>query len=313
MRLAPAGKDYLWGGTRLIEEYGKQLQLKPLAETWECSTHPDGPSTVTSGPYAGEALDEVIRQHPELLGTKFRGQSELPILVKFIDAHKDLSVQVHPNDAYARAHEGQKGKTEFWYVLDAEEGAQIIYGFEHAMTAQQLREAIQRGTLERHLQKVPVKSGDTFYIPAGMVHAIGAGVLLVEVQENSNVTYRLYDYDRMDKDGHKRELHFDKAMRVLDMRPGSQARRIPRIVRFVHGCSRELLCRSPYFEVERIQIKGQVDFAYMPDTFQTLLCVEGDLHIEEDSDLSKGVCVFVPAGAGRLRMWGDGALLRIHC
>ncbi len=313
MRLAPAGKDYLWGGTRLIEEYGKQLNLKPLAETWECSTHPDGPSVVMSGEYAGETLDAVIRRHPKLLGTKFRGQRELPILVKFIDAHRDLSVQVHPDDAYARAHEGQNGKTEFWYVLDAEEGAQIVYGFEHAMTMRQLKDAAQRGTFEKHLQKVPVKRGDTFYIPAGTVHAIGAGVLLVEVQENSNVTYRLYDYDRVDKDGHKRELHFEKAVEVLNMRPGSQARRFPRMVRFMRGCAREALCRCPYFEVERIQIKGKMDLLALTDTFQTLLCTEGLVHIRDSMSLNKGMCVFVPAGTGRLKMQGDGVLLRVQC
>ena len=317
MRLAPAGKDYLWGGTRLIEEYGKQLNLKPLAETWECSTHPDGPSVVLSGAYAGETLDAVIRRHPELLGTKFRGRTELPILVKFIDAHRDLSVQVHPDDAYARAHEGQNGKIEFWYVLDAEADAQIVYGFEHAMTVRQLKDAIQKGTFERHLQKVPVKRGDTFYIPAGMVHAIGAGVLLVEVQENSNVTYRLYDYERVDKDGHKRELHFEKAVQVLNMRPGSQARRSSRIIRFAQGCAREMLCHCPYFEVERIQVKGKIDFVVMPESFQVLLCVEGNVEIGEEMDvnlnMSKGMCAFVPAGTGHLRIHGDGALLRVHC
>lgn len=313
MRLAPVGKDYLWGGTRLKSEYGKRLDLEPLAETWECSTHPDGPSMVLNGAYAGRRLDEVIRLHPELLGTKFAGCTELPILVKFIDAHKDLSVQVHPNDAFARANEGQKGKTEFWYVLDAEDGAQIVYGFEHAMTPQRLKEAVQKGTLEKHLQRVQVRKGDKFYIPAGMVHAIGAGVLLVEVQESSNVTYRLYDYDRVDKNGHKRALHFDKAVQVLNMRPSSQARRVPRIVRFAHGCARETLCHCPYFEVERIQFRGEVNLPILPDTFQTLLCTEGNASVDESLSLNKGACIFVPAGTGCLKTWGDCNLLRVHC
>lgn len=130
MKLIPTGKDYLWGGTRLREEYGKQIDLTPLAETWECSVHPDGPSYVANGIYKGQTLTEVLSAHPEYLGTKVEN-GELPVLVKFIDAKKDLSVQVHPDDTYAREHEGDNGKTEMWYVIDAEEGAHLIYGFQH--------------------------------------------------------------------------------------------------------------------------------------------------------------------------------------
>ena len=158
-----------------------------------------------------------------------------------------------------------------------------------------------------------MKRGDTFYIPAGTVHAIGAGVLLVEVQESSNITYRLYDYDRADKNGCKRELHFDKAVQVLNMRPNRPARRIPRAVRFTRGCARETLCHCPYFKVERIQIKGEIEASILQETFQTFLCVEGQVNIEDGLSLKKGMCIFVPAGTGRLSLQGDGVLLRVQC
>ncbi len=202
MKLIPTGKDYLWGGTRLREEYGKKIDLTPLAETWECSVHPDGPSYVANGTYKGKTLAEVLKAHPEYLGTKVE-DSELPVLVKFIDAKKDLSVQVHPSDEYAREHEGDNGKTEMWYVIDADEGANLIYGFQHEVTEKILRKAVETGTLDKHLQKVPVHKGDTYFVPAGTVHGIGKGILLAEIQESSNVTYRVYDYNRVDKNGKK--------------------------------------------------------------------------------------------------------------
>lgn len=160
MKLIPTGKDYLWGGTRLREEYGKKIDLTPLAETWECSVHPDGPSYVANGTYKGNTLADVLKAHPEYLGTKVEN-GELPVLVKFIDAKKDLSVQVHPSDDYAREHEGDNGKTEMWYVIDADEGASLIYGFQHEVTEEILRKAIETGTLDKHLQKVPVHKGDS--------------------------------------------------------------------------------------------------------------------------------------------------------
>ena len=193
LRLSPVGKDYLWGGTRLRDEYGKKIDLTPLAETWECSVHPDGPSVVPSGKFKGKTLADVLKLHPEYLGTKVKN-GELPVLVKFIDAKKDLSVQVHPNDAYAREHEHQNGKTEMWYIIDAEEGASLIYGFRHKVTKEKLRMAVETGTLDKHLQKVSVHKGDLFFVPAGTVHGIGAGILLAEIQESSNLTSVSYTH-----------------------------------------------------------------------------------------------------------------------
>lgn len=318
LRLQPAGMDYLWGGTRLRDEYGKKIQMTPLAETWECSVHPDGPSVVVNGEYRGKELRDVLKEHPEWMGTKVQ-DGEFPILAKFIDAKQDLSVQVHPDDDYAREHENQNGKTEMWYVIDADEGAQLIYGFKHKVTEEILRNAVKNGILDKHLQKVEVHKGDLFYVPAGTVHGIGAGILVAEIQESSNVTYRVYDYDRVDKNGKKRELHFDKAVQVMNMEAAPDVKQKSRIVKYYPGCSRELLCRCKYFEVERIQVTKAFSFSVLEESFQVIMCMDGEGQIETmDENLKpvrfvKGRTLFLPAGLGRCLVVGDATVLKIRC
>ena len=217
--LQPACKEALWGGQKLKEHFAKQADLDNVAESWECSTHPEGPSTVTTGEHKGMLLTEVLRKHPEYLGTHPRSKGELPILVKFIDARQKLSVQVHPDDEYAKLYErGQLGKTEMWYVLEADKDAELIYGFYSDMDSVAVRQSLANGTIEKYLQKVKVQQDDVFYIPAGTVHGIGAGILIAEVQESSNLTYRLYDYDRTDKQRQKRKLHIEKALAVANLK-----------------------------------------------------------------------------------------------
>lgn len=318
LKLLPTGKDYLWGGTRLREEYGKKIDLTPLAETWECSVHPDGPSTVVNGEFRGQTLSDVLKQHPEYLGTKVKN-GELPVLVKFIDAKKNLSVQVHPNDEYAREHEHQNGKTEMWYVIDADEGASLIYGFQHKVTLEILRKAVETGTLDKHLQKVNVHKGDTYFVPAGTVHGIGKGILVAEIQQSSNVTYRVYDYNRVDEDGRKRELHFDKAVQVMNMNADAGLAQKPRMVKYYAGCSREILCRCKYFETERIQVTKGFSFSVMENSFQVLMCLGGYGEIQTmDADqkpmrFSRGESMFLPAGLGRCLILGETTLLKIRC
>ena len=318
LKLQPYGKDYLWGGTRLRDEYGKKIDLTPLVETWECSVHPDGPSVIANGEFKGQTLAEVLKRHPEYLGSKVKN-GELPVLVKFIDAKKDLSVQVHPDDDYAQEHEGDNGKTEMWYVIDAEEGSSLIYGFQHKVTEEILRKAVESGTLDKHLQKVEVHKGDTYFVPAGTVHGIGAGILIAEIQESSNVTYRVYDYDRVDKNGKKRELHFDKAVRVMNMDVAPDVKQNPRLVKHYPGCSRELLCRCKYFEAERIQVTKGFSFSVREESFQVLMCLDGYGQVETmDSDpkpmrFCKGETLFLPAGLGRCLVVGDATVLKIRC
>lgn len=315
LRLIPAGKGYIWGGERLKTEYNKTLDVTPLAESWECSVHPDGMSVISGGIYDGMTLKEVLDQNPAFLGEKSK---DLPILVKFIDAARDLSIQVHPDDDYARKNDGDNGKTEFWYVLDAEKDSELIYGFEHPMDRDRIKKAIEDGNLENMLHHIPVHKGDVFFVRPGTVHAIGKGIVLVEVQESSNLTYRLYDYDRVDKDGNKRPLHFDKAVDVLDMDPVRIIRQPQRMVRYYFGCAREILCRCEYFEVERIQVTKGFSFPVLDQSFQVLLCIDGNGGLETDETnrpvrFEKGTCLFLPADLGRCHIIGECTLLKIRC
>ena len=321
--LQSACKDALWGGQKLKEHFGKQADLDNIAESWECSTHPEGPSTVTTGEHKGMLLTEVLQKYPEYLGTHPRSKGELPILVKFIDARQKLSVQVHPDDEYAKLYErGQLGKTEMWYVLEADKDAELIYGFYSDMDSVAVRQSLAQGTIEKYLQKLKVQQDDVFYIPAGTVHGIGAGNLIVEVQESSNLTYRLYDYDRVDKAGQKRELHLEKALAVADLKGKAAPRQPLRVLRYTPGSATEFLCRCKYFQVERLLLntEGKSKLAELytgSSSFQALLCLDGEGYIlTEDKEklaYSKGNCIFIPANTGKLQLCGRSQFLKISC
>lgn len=318
--LRPSGKDYLWGGSRLNDEFEKEIDLSPLAETWECSTHPDGPSYVVGGVFDGVELQEVLKEHPEYLGERHKGEYSLPILIKFIDAKKDLSVQVHPDDAYARDHEnGQLGKTEMWYVLDAGKDARLIYGLKRDSSEAEMRKAIADGTLTNYLQQVPIKKDDLFFIEAGTIHAIGAGALVAEIQENSNLTYRLYDYDRVGKDGKKRELHIDKALQVANLKSSAEPRQPLRVLKYRQGVACELLTRCKYFEVYRMLVnterRQKVHYSADEIAFRVLLCVNGCGTISFESGnmtFYKGDCIFVPADSEVLTIHGQAQFLDVR-
>ena len=210
--LSPAFKDYIWGGNRLKRDWGKRTDMTPLAESWELSCHEAGPSVIAGGAYAGRTLGDYLAEHPEDAGTKAQNAGAFPLLIKLIDAAGPLSVQVHPDDAYAREFEHSLGKSEMWLVLDASEGAGIYYGFKRETPLAEMRAAIENNTLTELLSWVPAKTGDCFFIPAGTVHAIGAGLMVAEVQQSSNLTYRVYDYGRVGADGKPRPLHVEKAV-----------------------------------------------------------------------------------------------------
>lgn len=320
--LKPAGKDYLWGGSRLKDDFSKDMDLTPLAETWECSTHPDGPSIVASGVYEGRLLSEVLNRHPEYMGTHPKTDGGLPILIKFIDARKDLSVQVHPDDEYAREHEhGSLGKTEMWYVLDAAKDAKLVYGFYHDISREKLKKSLEDGTVERYLQKVKVQKDDLFYIEPGTVHAIGAGTLVAEIQESSNLTYRMYDYGRVDKNGRPRELHLAQALEVAGRKGSGTPRQPMRVLKYRKGCATELLCRCKYFQVERQLINTErcremADFQTDSNSFQVLLCIGGCgtmFGAGEMLHFFKGDCIFVPADSIPLKLHGKAQFLKVSC
>ena len=332
--LKAVGKDYLWGGKRLNEDFAKGIAMTPLAETWECSTHPDGPSVIGSGEFTGKLLSDVLKEHPEFLGSHPRTRGELPILIKLIDAAQDLSVQVHPDDGYAFINEnGALGKSEMWYVLDAREDTRLVYGFYHDMDRERLRKSLEDGTIEKYLQKVPVQKDDVFFVEAGTVHAIGAGALIAEIQQNSNLTYRLYDYERKDKNGKKRELHIEKGLAVANLKSSREPRQPMRLLRYRRGCATELLCRCKYFQVERmllntLAVKEAVLLQTGENSFRVLLCTEGEGRISvcqeengnagEDGEVlcirfSKGDCIFIPANSTELWLEGNAQLLQVSC
>lgn len=325
--LTPVLKNYLWGGTRLSAEYGKGKNAERIAESWECSTHPHGESIIRSGSYAGRTLRSVLKEHPEMIGTRqaeLCKEGELPVLVKILDAGENASIQVHPDDVYALVNEnGSLGKTEMWYVLDAEKGAELVYGFAHDMDAERLKKSLADGSVEKYLQSVPVKKDDVFFIPPGCVHSVGAGILLVEIQENSDLTYRIYDFGRVDQGGQERKLHVEKALEVLNYQSSAEPRQPMRVLRYEPGCATEFLCRCKYFQVERKLISAG-DFGssvcFVPDeeSFQILLCVSGDgyLQLQETGvrmEINAGDCVFVPAAGAAFRIGGMLTILQIRC
>ena len=282
---------------------------------------------VASGPDTGKLLPQVLSDHPEYIGSHPRelvkAEGELPILIKFIDARKDLSVQVHPDDAYARQMEhGSMGKSEMWYVLDASRDARLVYGFRHDMDREVLKKSLLDGTVEKYLQKVKVRKDDVFYIEAGTVHALGAGALVAEIQESSNLTYRMYDYNRVDKDGKKRQLHVEKALDVVRLQGSAQPRQPMRVLKYQKGCASELLCRCRYFQTERLLLNTErcrqmADFQTGHNTFQVLLCTNGcGVLFEERGEFInffRGDCIFVPADSVPLKIHGKAQLLRVSC
>ena len=319
--LTPAVKDYLWGGSRLNDDFNMGIPISPFAEAWVCSTHPDGVSAVSG---YGCSLSEVLAFHPEFLGSHTLqttgGRAELPIMIKLIDAKNDLSVQVHPDDEYAGKYEGQWGKTEMWYVLGAKKSSELIYGFNRDTSADEVREKINTGTIDVLLNHVPVHKDDVFYIESGTVHAIGAGCLVAEIQQSSNLTYRLYDYDRVDKYGQKRELHVEKALDVANLEGSGSPRQPMRVLKYKGGYASELLTRCKYFQVERMLLNTEnrkmADFQTGSNSFHALLCVEGcGVLLGEGFMLNffKGDCVFIPADSIPLKLHGKAQILNVSC
>ena len=297
IKLTPACKDYLWGGEKLRQDYGIQSQLHPLAEAWVLSCHPDGPSVVATGPLAGKTLPEYIQEKgPGCLGADCEKFTDFPILAKFIDAKGDLSIQVHPSNEYALAHEHQFDKTEMWYVLDCEPGATLYYGFQHQISREEFQQRIQDNTLTEVLNAVPVEKGDLFFIPAGTLHAIRKGIVVAEIQQNSNVTYRIYDYGRVGADGKPRQLHIQQALEVTQRTP-------PQPDPDFHGH----LAQCPYFTVDVMEGRFTLDCG--PESFVSVLVLEGTGALwegDESMSLRKGESLFIPAGAGQCRLEGNG-------
>lgn len=309
--LKPPVKDYIWGGTRLKEEFGYETDAAIAAEAWVLSCHKDGSSVVANGTLAGKTLPEVLAEWgDDAVGEKAAAFPYFPILIKLIDAHDRLSVQVHPDNDYAMRVEGEFGKTEMWYVVDCEPGAQLIYGFNRGLTKEEFRQRIEDNTLMDVCNAVPVKKGDVFFIEAGTLHAIGAGILIAEVQQNSNTTYRVSDYGRLGADGKPRPLHVDKAVDVTVTMPPSIPYGAIGEVTAVGGGSVRRLASCDLFTAELVELTGAMQFG-CPESFTSVLCLSGEAQLSWDDQtaaVKKGDSLFIPAGTA-VRLDGRAELL----
>ena len=304
--LEPVYKDYIWGGERLKRDFGKETDLYPLAESWELACHKDGSNIIKNGELAGKTIQSLIEEDPSILGERAGNNNFMPVMVKLIDANDDLSVQVHPDDDYAAKTGCGCGKSEMWYVLDAEENAEIIYGFKETVTKIEFEASIRNGSLMEIVNRVKVKKGDVYFTKAGTLHAIGKGILVAEVQQNSNTTYRVYDYGRRGKDGKHRPLHIEDALNVTRLERTCQ----PKIkVNAIEsdGHTETLLTKCPYFKSKLIRLKGDIKPFAGPDSFHHLLCTDNNGVFEwNDMEISlkKGDSLLVPAGCGEYTITG---------
>lgn len=282
MLLSPALKPVIWGGNEIFNEFGKGTKDKIIGESWELSVRDDLKSVIMNGEYKGKTVTELFKEDKfSFIGKK---EGEFPWLIKFIDAKDRLSVQVHPDDSYAKSHGDGSGKTEMWHILKAEPGASLVIGFNKDTTPEEIKKTAQNGEIEKMLNLVPVKKGDTFFIKSGTVHAIGKGILLLEIQQNSDATYRLYDFMRRDKDGNLRELHIDKGADVSNTEKTSP--NADKTVILSNGD--ELLAECEYFRVLKVS-----DSERTLNGLSSVICLDGEIELDGIT-MKKGDTVLIP-------------------
>lgn len=309
MKLTAPCKDYLWGGNRLREEYGKVSDADKIAESWELSCHKDGQSIISNGEFKGLTLSEFIeKQGKEVLGDNCKKFEYFPILIKLIDAKDNLSVQVHPNNDYALRVEGEYGKTEMWYIVDCDPGAELLYGFKNNISKEEFERRIKDNTLLEVTNNVPVHKGDVFFIESGTLHAIGKGILIVEIQQNSNTTYRIYDYGRVGADGKPRQLHIEKAVEVTELTPPKYPTKAVGDVIKKDGYSTQLLSKCEYFRVNKVQTDTKCDLEAGKGSFISILVLDGTGTVD-GVELKKGDSCFIPAGYGKFTFEGKAEFI----
>ena len=313
LKLNYIAKTALWGGSSLKEKYRKNSEYEKLAETWELSVRENEKSVIENGIYAKKTLAEYIAECGNSALGDTCHSSRFPLLIKFIDACDSLSVQVHPDDDYAKTYENDIGKTEMWYILDADEGAELVYGLCDGVDEKRFAQAIDENDYSSVLRKVKVKAGETYFIPAGMVHAIGAGIRIAEIQQNCDLTYRVYDFDRVGADGKKRELHIEKAKAVVKPIPDGKANAI-RFEAKNENDSENTLAHCRYFKTDLEKISGEREFLADAHSFTSLLCIDGEgsiVHEDEEYPVLCGDSYFLPANMGKYTLCGNFTLLSV--
>jgi len=307
--LQPVFQERIWGGTKLKTMFGYDIPSAHTGECWAVSAHPHGPSVVRNGPYAGLTLSELWTSQPQLFGSPAK---RFPLLTKILDASDDLSVQVHPADDYAKLHEGgELGKTECWYIVAADPGARIIFGH-RARTREQYAALIEEGRWDELLADVPVQAGDFFYVPSGTLHALGKGVVVLETQQSSDTTYRVYDYDRTDARGHKRELHVQQAIDVTTVphEAAGVAYRVERIA----GTEVTTYVSNGFFTVQKWNVAGLTELA-APERYLIVSVLDGEGELQAGGkfySLRKGEHLIVPLGFGAFALDGRMELIVSH-
>ncbi len=313
LKLIPVTKKIIWGGNYLSENFGIGENSENIAEAWMMTVRPDGVNVIDNGEYAGMPLDEYIQKCK--MENVCGNYKAFPLLIKLIDANDRLSVQVHPDDVYAAANGLDAGKTEMWYVIDAKPGAKLVNGLKTDMapTYEEICERNKNGTLDDMLNYVDVKKGDCFFIPAGLVHAIGKGIVIAEIQQNSNTTFRLYDYDRTDKDGNKRELHIDKAAKVIKTAFNNSAV-VNRIESKTQSETITTLCDCELFAAVKYDISFDSTSSFTGGKMLNIICVDGNgniLYENEKYELKKGFSYLIPANMNPFTVKTDSADLSI--
>jgi mannose-6-phosphate isomerase len=313
LQFKPEMKQRVWGG-RALSQFGFTLPEGPIGEAWTIADHPNGTSTIMNGELAGMGLDVIRQQYGmEWFGTKYNAQSgRFPLLIKLLDCNDDLSVQVHPKDDYSRLPQGELGKTEMWYVLDAKPGAKIIYGLKSDWTRETLAAAIAENRIMDTMQEVTVEVGDCFYIPAGTVHALCAGVLVAEIQQNSDTTYRLYDYNRPGLDGKPRELHIEDSLNVINYDNVGASRMTTTLST---PNSWLTLVESVYFVTEKAMVEGTWSQSTLSGSFTILIVADGSgtLHWDDQAiQIKAGDSFLLPATLGEYKLEGEFTVLRSY-
>ena len=303
MKIKPVYKEPIWGGSKMKEYFSKDIPSGHTGESWELACHENGMSIIENGPYMGKSLYEIIKSDPEgMMGKNFKKEDKFPILIKILDAKDNLSVQVHPSDDYASIHEnGELGKTEMWYVADAEIDSKLVYGLKEGITKEEFIKAVEDDEIEKSLNFVDVKKGDVFFMPSGKVHAIGKGILIIEIQQNSDTTYRVYDYKRKDANGNQRDLHIDKAIDVIDFENNKKNKSIK-------NKNEEIIGDCKYFKVKKIDITNERLIVNERKAFQSIFSLEGNgviIHNNEKYKLSMGDTYFIPASIKGFKIEGD--------
>ncbi|MBO4934564.1 MAG: class I mannose-6-phosphate isomerase [Clostridia bacterium] len=311
LKLKPVFKEMIWGGGKLGTIYGKPIPSDRTGESWEAAEHKNGCSLVDGGKYDGMKITEALSDM-DGMGSLNAGAEKFPLLIKFIDANDKLSVQVHPDDAYAaELEQGELGKTEMWYILDAAPGAKLIYGFDRDVTREEYAEAIKEGRLNELLNFVDARKGDVFFIPAGRVHAICDGLLIAEIQQNSDTTYRLFDWNRVDKNGNPRQLHIEKGVKVSDV-ASSKGKEYTTPLEYAAGDAEiSVLAMCRYFAAERVSVSGKAKFECGGGSFNIFTVLEGEGGIA-GSAAKAGDSFIMPAGFGGYAVTGEITYIRSY-